>query len=930
MSSWLTSWIAALRIARREALRNKSRNILIVAMLMLPVFGVTALETVLNSMNDLSTQERLTRTVGTADAWITRQGAQPMQQSTSLPTNSLPANWAQAVTDGNYQTVPMTDAQMADPGGIRKVLPNATLLPETTVWGVFMHGPAGYATPQYTQVDLTKPELAGAFDLLSGHVPETATEVDLTPRTMQEFGARIGGTITMPASSASAHRPATFTVVGEMYQPDVTTADEMFALPTAANASGDGTQLGWFVLNPGGVSWSQVRAMNGSGYVTTSREVALDPPPASQVPYNALRNLAPLSQTATAANAAVVGIVVGIALLEVVLLAGPAFAVSARRREREYAIIGAAGASVSHLRRMVLADGLMLGAIAGLAGVGLGFAAGAAALSWFSHSAGGSLPGHVHVDLLRVGGVAVLAMILGLCSAWMPARSVARRDILATLNGRRVTTTRRVRAGRLVKGLVFIAIGTCGVFLDRQMSPVFGALYLVAGIALIEIGGIMCTPAVITGLAKLGRILPLGPRLALRDSARHTGRTTPAVAAMFAAIAGAVAAGAWLDSSLTQGRDSYQPTMMSNQVGLPNVASQKQASQIVSKLSAVLPITSSMVVEQVNAFDTSDTSLWQLSALSPADPSQCTPGTLTIPGTPSTLAQFQGCGMPMNGSDMALDPIGDPAVLQNLTGINDANANAALNQGGAVVFTYGIVQNGKVTFVLQHASADKAKPGQTIETTKYFTVPAVYENPQGIPNPGAVISPALAQKMGAANGGTLSLVMDLSSHITATQQYAAGQALDGFKLGSGLMVETGYVSRLGLANLAVLAVALLLAIGAAAIATGLALADGRADHETLTAVGGSPWTRRWLAGSTALVLTGLGIVIGVPLGFVISEGLVRVSNLGAFSPGPGAEKPFVVPWLNLGALVIAVPLLTALGAMALARSKPPRIRRIEF
>jgi putative ABC transport system permease protein len=250
------------------------------------------------------------------------------------------------------------------------------------------------------------------------------------------------------------------------------------------------------------------------------------------------------------------------------------------------------------------------------------------------------------------------------------------------------------------------------------------------------------------------------------------------------------------------------------------------------------------------------------------------------------------------------------------------------------------VQNGKVTLVFQHAFADKkTKPGtgtgtgtaaETTVTTTYFTAPAVYENPQGIPNPGIVISPALAQRMGAATGGTESLVINLSSHITANQLYAATQALNGFGLQGGLTVESGYNSHLGLANLAVLAVALLLAIGAAAIATGLALADGRADQETLTAVGGSPWTRRWLAGSTALVITGLGIVIGVPLGFVISEGLVRVSNLGLASPGPGAQKVFVVPWLNLGVLVIAVPVLTALGAMALARSKAPRVRRIEF
>ena len=924
MSSWLTSWIAALRIARREVLRNKARNILIVAMLMLPVFGVTALETVLNSTTDLSTQEQLTRTTGTADAWIVRSGTEAVEQSTDVAASVLPVDLGGQ--DANA-TMPTT-AQMADPGGIRKVLPDATLLPETTQWGVTMQGPAGYATPQYTQVDLTKPALAGAFDLLSGRVPETAAEVDLTPRTMKEFGARIGSEIALPASASHSREPATFTVVGTMYQPNATTADEVFALPTAPASSSQSMQ-GWFVLNPGGVGWNQVQAMNKDGYVVTSREVVLDPPPASQVPYNALRAADGLVNQGAidATNAAVIGVTVGIGLLEVVLLAGPAFAVSARRRGREYAILGAAGADAGHLRRIVLADGLVLGTVAGVVGAVLGFGTAAAVLPWLGLR--GSLPGHVHVDVLRVVGVAVLSMILGLCSAWMPARSVARRDILATLSGRRVATAKRVRAGRLAISLVLIAVGAYAMFFDRQLSPTFGAIFIVSGIAVIEVGAILCTPAVISGIARLGRFLPLGPRLALRDSARNTGRTAPAVAAMFAAVAGAVAAGGWIDASLTQGREAYQPALMSNQIGVANVAGQKQASQIVSKLDSIVPITGSMVVQEINASSASDTDQWQLSTLSPSDPNQCTAGAVTQPGPLLASTPLQPCGIGLFGTEMALNPIGGPAVLKELTGIDDANADAVLNDGGAVVFSSGMVQHGKVTFVVQHAFMDKTKRENTTLTT-YFTVPAIYENPEGIPNPGTVISTAAAQRMGVATGGTLSLVVDLRSHITASQQYGANQVLSDAGNDSGVTVENGYVSDDSLANLAVLAVALLLAIGAAGIATGLALADGRADHDTLTAVGGSPWTRRWLAGSTALVITGLGIVIGVPIGFLISEGLIQVSALGKFGTQAGIVKAFIVPWLNLGVLMVALPLLTALGAMLLARSRTPRIRRIEY
>ena len=65
-------------------------------------------------------------------------------------------------------------------------------------------------------------------------------------------------------------------------------------------------------------------------------------------------------------------------MLETVLLAGPAFAVGARRRRRDLALVAAAGATPAHLRRIVLADGVVLGAVAAAAGVALGVGVAAA------------------------------------------------------------------------------------------------------------------------------------------------------------------------------------------------------------------------------------------------------------------------------------------------------------------------------------------------------------------------------------------------------------------------------------------------------------------------------------------------------------------------------------------------------------------------
>ena len=59
----------------------------------------------------------------------------------------------------------------------------------------------------------------------------------------------------------------------------------------------------------------------------------------------------------------------GIGLLEVVLLAGTAFAVGARRQTRELGLVAAGGGTGRHVRRIVLAQGLTLGALGAAGGV---------------------------------------------------------------------------------------------------------------------------------------------------------------------------------------------------------------------------------------------------------------------------------------------------------------------------------------------------------------------------------------------------------------------------------------------------------------------------------------------------------------------------------------------------------------------------------
>ena len=69
--------------------------------------------------------------------------------------------------------------------------------------------------------------------------------------------------------------------------------------------------------------------------------------------------------TAIYAVLALIGVM---ALLEVVLLAGPAFAVGARRQSRSLALIAANGGTPSQSRRVVLGTAVVIGAVAGIVG----------------------------------------------------------------------------------------------------------------------------------------------------------------------------------------------------------------------------------------------------------------------------------------------------------------------------------------------------------------------------------------------------------------------------------------------------------------------------------------------------------------------------------------------------------------------------------
>src|SRR5690606_33778700 len=120
----------------------------------------------------------------------------------------------------------------------------------------------------------------------------------------------------------------------------------------------------------------------------------------------------------------VFGVVLAMGLLEIGLLVGPAFAIGARRSARQLAVTAAAGGSPADLRRIVLATGVVTGAVAAVGGIAAGLALGIAAYVVINTVDDVGLVALV-LPTWELAAIAAVAIVLGLGAAWLPARAAA-------------------------------------------------------------------------------------------------------------------------------------------------------------------------------------------------------------------------------------------------------------------------------------------------------------------------------------------------------------------------------------------------------------------------------------------------------------------------------------------------------------------------
>ncbi|MGI5161164.1 FtsX-like permease family protein [Microbispora sp. CA-102843] len=863
---------AALRISRRNARRSKWRSALILAMIGLPValasFVLSAV------FGPGSMPDRQHYPLGQADALLT--GA---HEWTGLTQDA----WG---NDIRWQ--PERDRTPFTPAEITALLgPGNRIVPFAQADFRYLT-PQGYDFGRIRQVDLNDPMSRGTFRLIEGRLPTAPGEAVVSADRLSPDAA-----------------PGVTLFVGEERRPLLVVGVVLFDLagfpPALAAFPGSLPDTafgpvhpglmsrGWLVDSPRPVTWADVRRLNARGLVVVSHAVIDGVRPDEPSPRGpSLPQSAPW---------------VAIMLLEVVLLAGPAFAMGRLRRSREFALVSVQGGSAAQLRTIALADGLLSGVTASVPGAALGVVAAWLARPLLERRAG-YLLGPFAAPWAAVATAAALGVLAGLLAALAPAVSASRTDPVAVLSGRRERG--REHAGRPLLGILLVVAGTAATVVSAGHE-----LGWVATSALVtQLGLVALTPALIAAVARLAARLPLPLRFAARDAVRNRGRTAPAIAAVMTAVVALTAVGLTWQSKLAQ-RPAYAQDYPQAPTGALWIAGpdltpglwDRVRSAVRQELPAGVPLVEARILATKSGV----------------------PVYASVPDDAPNSSRVEWPDPSESGGLL----VGNDDLLRYALRREDPGAVAALHEGKAVVLNPAVIRQGQVRIDLM----PEAGPGDSSS----LTLPAVGVRATGQGWARAVVAPEVAAKNGYGTATAMLVVDPADFRVPRATADRIVEKVERITAKATVRLEVPEAPDDTMLLLVLGIAAAVLVLGMTFVATMLAAAEARPDLETMSAVGAAPRVKRAVVAGQALVIALLGSVTGVLAGLAPGIAAARYPDPhpavflrpdGVTTTVPAGGTPTIaMPWALVGLLVVALPLLAALGGAAFTRSRLPLPRR---
>jgi putative ABC transport system permease protein len=553
------------------------------------------------------------------------------------------------------------------------------------------------------------------------------------------------------------------------------------------------------------------------------------------------------------------------------LIAAAGFLVVAQRRQRQLGLLAALGATERHLRLAMLANGVIVGLVAALAGAVIGVVGWLAAAPALEAAIGHrvdrfDLPWRLIVECLA------LAVVAATAAAWWPARTMARMPVMAALSRR---PSRPLPVHRSTALALLLVAGGVGAIAGSRPTGEVRPWMLIGGVVALIAGVVLAAPLAVRALAAPARWLPFSTRLALRDLVRHQARAAAALAAITLALGISVATGVLAKANEYR---SDEGNLSDRQVLVRVGANDSRPDP---NLDAAGRARLDAAAETVGK------------AL--GNPERFTIDIPLNPNAPTTNNDTIGVTKPLGhqGFRWVTQPyVATPELLAHY-GIDPATIDSATE----------LLTSRRGILVL----LDPTTRGPS-HTTSQRVALSPYDD---APNTLVTESAMRAHGWVAGRWGWL---FESAKPLTADQRAAARDAA----AATGLRIET----RSGQDDLATLrtvstAVGALLALAIVAMTIGLIRGESAADLRTLTATGAAARTRRALTASTAGALAVLGVVLGAG-GAYLALLAAYHADLGRLASPPVAQ---------LLELAIGMPLVASVAGWLLAGREPRTFAR---
>lgn len=890
----MSAWRPLLRLARKDARRHPVRTLLATALVALPACamvgfiavtqtGVPSREAALASIPD-GVQAVVTATTVLSDAplpqppeglpaWIDDPSRRPMGEreiaGVLAPANRVLRYWNSPrllVTTGVDDAVGAVRPAGAGTEGLLNER-RSSIVPATLQEAG--REALGHLVPT----------------LREGAMPAQPGDVVVSAALADQAGARLGSVVTLVAApwngwmstdgrigAVVANQQKTFRVIGIASGTALrawSLHGWVSALVSADPAGVDGHYL---IVGPEPVTWQQAKALNEGQAFAVSRHVLTNYPSAGElypVPINArqiIERTLTLGVIATLGAALLVGLVT------------PAFAVAAEQQRRLLGLASATGAAPRDLRRMITAQGVLVGAAGGVVGGALGLVASAVVVPIVRPGVDvwGYFPWWVLPAALAV------TVVLGWVTTLLPARWAGRQHPIDALRGRTsVPVSRRSRSWRLALGpglvvtSVLTAIGSLALPVP-EMDPATGVsappvpqgALLAATLVCFIVGLMLCSNVALSLVNRVARRLPLATRSAVHDSAAHRSRVVPATAAVTVSVVVASFALVLAASGMSHERDRlaslldpgrlalglYVPVSdaLDRAVVLDAVEQLKQRFPVVGSEPVYLFAEGQSLRVDAEPPEVKRCPQWfapdYRSALEPGAQVRCVPDTFGYVPQVAAPCWFSGASYVMSGAAL-------------LAGRPEAVSAARVLDGGGVLVrdARALAQDGTVTIKVLRSEGDRGVVAEV-------RLPGAFFADLGAP---VVFSPAAAARFGDLTQRYVGEVV-VSSRALSPGELGAANALLAERaplIWPGVAIHQyswGQAEDLVL-PLAAVAIAVL----ATVIATSLARTQSYRDLSTMHAVGAHPgFLRRYLAAQVGLIMG-----IGVPLGVLGGLGL---------------------------------------------------------